>query len=135
MSNSNNAALLAGRILLSLIFILSALGKISDVGGTMGYMESAGVPGLLIYPTILVELLGGIALILGYQTTLVSIILAAFTLAAGVVFHHQLGDQMQLIMFLKNLAITGGFLSLFVSGPGQWSLDARRGSLVPATAR
>jgi putative oxidoreductase len=133
-SSSQNAALLAGRILLALIFVISGFGKLTNVTGTIGYMEAMGVPGILVWPTIVVELLGGLAIIAGFQTTLVSLALAVFTLLAALLFHRQLGDQMQFINFMKNLAIAGGFLALSASGPGLWSLDARRGG-VPATAR
>jgi putative oxidoreductase len=120
-----NASLLVGRILLALIFLGSGLGKLSNPAATMGYMESAGVPGILLWPTIALELVGGLALVAGYQTAIASLLLAAFTLVAGLLFHHDLGDQMQFVHFMKNLAICGGFLALFAAGPGQWSLDGR----------
>jgi putative oxidoreductase len=133
-SSSNNAALLVGRILLAIIFVLSGFGKLSNPAGTMGYMESAGLPGLLVWPTIALEFIGGLALVAGFQTRLVSLALAAFTLVAALIFHRNLADQMQMINFMKNLAISGGFLALYVAGPGLWSLDARRGA-VPALSR
>jgi putative oxidoreductase len=124
-STSANAALLVGRILLALIFVVSGLSKLTSIEATMGYMEAMGVPGALLWPTIALEVIGGIAIVAGYQTAITSLLLAAFTLVAGILFHSNLGDQMQFINFMKNLAITGGFLALFAAGPGAWSVDAR----------
>lgn len=115
-----------GRILMAVIFVLAGIGKITGYAGTQGYMESMGVPGMLLPLVILTELGGGIALILGWQTRIVSLLLAGFTLLAGLIFHSHFADQTQMIMFLKNLAITGGFLILAVHGPGAYSLDSRK---------
>jgi len=115
-----------GRILMAVIFVLAGIGKITGYAGTQGYMESMGVPGMLLPLVILTELGGGIALILGWQTKIVSLLLAGFTLLAGLIFHSHFADQTQMIMFLKNLAMTGGFLILAVHGPGAYSLDSRK---------
>jgi putative oxidoreductase len=117
---------LAGRILLALIFVLSGLGKLSNPSGTMHYMEAVGLPGLLLWPTIALELLGGIAIIVGYQTRVVAFALAGFCIVSGLLFHRNFGDQMQMIMFLKNLAMAGGFLLLASTGATAYALDARR---------
>jgi putative oxidoreductase len=117
---------LAGRILLALIFILSGIGKIPDPAGTAGYMESMGVPGILVWPTILLEILGGIAIVLGFQTRIAAFALAVFTIAAAVIFHSNFADQMQMIMFLKNLAIAGGLLLLAASGALSFGVDCRK---------
>lgn len=117
---------LAGRILLALIFIIAATGKIADPAGTMGYMAAMGVPTILIWPTIALELLGGIAIIVGFQTRPVAYLLAAFCVVAALIFHRNFADQMQMIMFLKNLAIAGGFLLLASSGATALSLDKRQ---------
>jgi putative oxidoreductase len=117
---------LAGRILLALIFILSGIGKIPDPAGTAGYMESMGVPGILVWPTILLEILGGIAIVLGFQTRIAAFALAIFTIAAAVIFHSNFADQMQMIMFLKNLAIAGGLLLLAASGALSFGVDCRK---------
>jgi putative oxidoreductase len=116
-----------GRILMAVIFIIAGIGKITGYSGTQGYMESMGVPGMLLPLVILTELGGGIALVLGWQTKIVSILLAGFTLLAALIFHSNFGDQGQMINFLKNLAITGGFLILAVHGAGAYSLDNRKG--------
>ena len=91
-------------------------------------MESAGVPGALLPLVILVEVGGALALIVGWQTRIAAWALAGFTLLAGLLFHNDFGNQIQLIMFMKNLAITGGLLILAANGAGAFSLDARRGS-------
>jgi putative oxidoreductase len=125
MKTSENVADLTGRILISTMFLTSGLSKISGYAGTQGYMESAGVPGALLPLVIALEVLGAIAVIVGYHTRLAAGALAAFALAAAVLFHSG-ADQMQQLLFMKNVAITGGFLFLVARGAGEWSLDARR---------
>jgi putative oxidoreductase len=117
---------LLGRIMLALIFILAGLGKIQDPAGTVGYMQSAGVPGILLWPTIGLELLGGLALAVGYKTRYVAFALAGFSILAAVLFHSNFADQMQMILFLKNIAIAGGLLLLAVGGKTAYSVDMRR---------
>ncbi len=126
MTTLNNTAELAGRILLAAIFLLSGLTKITGYARTQAYMESAGVPGILLPGVILLEVGGALAVIVGFQTRLAALALAGFSLAAAVLFHANFGDQIQFIMFMKNLAIAGGFLIVFNHGAGAWSLDARR---------
>ncbi len=99
---------------------------ISAIEGMQGYMEASGLPGILIYPTILFEVAAGLAIIAGYQTRLVALALAGFTLLSALIFHNQLGDQMQFGMFMKNIAMTGGFLFLVRHGAGELSIDNRR---------
>ena len=118
---------LAGRILLALIFVISGAGKIADPAGSVGYMQAMGVPAILLWPTIALELLGGLAIIVGFQTRLVSYLLAAFTLIAAAIFHTNFADQMQMIMFLKNISIAGGFLLLASSGATALSIDSKLG--------
>jgi len=117
----------AGRFLISLIFVTSGINKLANFAGTQGYMESAGVPGALLPLVIAVELLGGIAVILGWHTRLAAFLLAGFSLSSAVLFHADFGDQMQMIMFMKNLALAGGFLMIVALGAGAYSLDNRRG--------
>jgi len=126
MTDVQKAAELAGRTLMAVMFLKTGVGKITAYAGTQAYMAAAGVPGTLLPFVIALEVLGGLALIAGYRTRLVSIALAVFTVMAGLLFHNQLADQMQQVMFLKNLAIAGGFLILAVHGAGAWSIDARR---------
>ena len=115
----------AGRFLLSLIFIVSGFGKITAYSGTQAYMDSMGVPGALLPAVILLEVLGGLAITLGWKTRVTAVLLAGFSILSAALFHANFGDQMQTIMFMKNLAIAGGFLGLVASGPGSWALDNR----------
>ena len=115
----------AGRFLLSLIFIVSGFGKITAYSGTQAYMESLGVPGSLLPAVIILEVLGGLAITLGWKTRVTAFLLAGFSILSAALFHANFGDQMQTIMFMKNLAIAGGFLGLVASGPGSWALDNR----------
>jgi putative oxidoreductase len=117
---------LIGRLMLALIFILAGVGKITDPAGTIGYMQSAGLPGILLWPTIALELLGGIALAVGYKTRLVAFALAGFCILASIFFHSNFGDEMQMYMFLKNIAIAGGLLLLATGGLTAYSVDNRR---------
>ena len=134
MNKFNPIFSLAGRAMIALIFVLSGLSKISAIEGTQGYMEAMGVPGILIYPVILFEVGAGLAIIVGFQTRVVALLLAGFTLITAFVFHNQLGDQMQFIMFMKNVAIAGGLLFLVRNGAGELSLDNRRSSATISTA-
>jgi len=117
---------LLGRVLLSLMFLMSGLGKITSYAATAGYMASAGVPGALLPVVIATEVLGAIAIIAGWKTRIVAFLLAGFTLLTALLFHSNLGDQIQMIMFMKNVSIAGAFLLLVVHGAGRYSLDARR---------
>ncbi len=117
---------LLGRVMLALIFILAGVGKIQDPAGTAGYMQSVGLPGFLLWPTIALEVLGGIALAVGYKTRYAAFALAIFSVLAAFIFHKNFGDQMQMIMFLKNIAMAGGLLLLAVGGKTAYSVDNRR---------
>ena len=112
-----------GRLLLSAIFIINGIGKIFNYEGTIQYMENFDVPSYLIIPAITVEILFPILLIIGYYTKFSALVLSLFTLALAVIFHTDFSNQMQLMSFLKNIAIAGGFLIIFVYGPGKYSLD------------
>ena len=112
-----------GRLLLSAIFLINGIGKIFNYEGTIQYMEDFDVPGYLIIPAITAEILFPILLIIGYYTKFSALVLSLFTLALAVIFHTDFSNQMQLISFLKNIAIAGGFLIIFVYGPGKYSLD------------
>jgi len=114
------------RLFLGQIFLLSGIFKISGYEGTQGYMDAMGVPGMLLPLVILLEAGGGLAIIAGWQTKLVSIALAAFTVVAAVIFHNNFSDQMQMIMFMKNIAIAGGLILLAIHGAGGYSLASRR---------
>ncbi|MFO1116513.1 MAG: DoxX family protein [Beijerinckiaceae bacterium] len=122
-----NAALLVGRIMLAAIFIQGGFNKIVGYAATSGYMESAGVPGILLPLVILTELGGGLLILVGWQTRIVAFLMAGFTLLAALLFHFKTGDRNQMIHFMKNIAIAGGFLSLVANGAGAWSVDGRKG--------
>jgi len=126
MSTSQNLADLIGRFLIAAIFLISGLGKVTGYAGTQGYMEAMGVPGALLPLVIALEVFGALAIIVGWRTRLFAFLLGGFTLLSALIFHRALGDQMQSIMFLKNLAIAGGFLFVMARGAGDWSLDHRR---------
>jgi putative oxidoreductase len=134
MGNSmNDASAALGRVLLSVIFLLSGFQKLAGFGGTVGYMGSAGLPfpELAAVVAILVECVGGILLVIGYQTRLVGLVLALWCVATALVAHTQFADQNQMVHFLKNIAMAGGFLQLVAFGAGAWSLDARRRTRAP----
>lgn len=116
-----------GRVFIALIFVITGLNKISNYSGTQGYMESMGVPGMLLPLVIALEVIGGLAIILGWQARIVAFLLAGFCLVSAVLFHGNIGDQTQFIQFLKNLGLAGGFLFIVANGAGAWSLDGRKG--------
>lgn len=125
---SSAYAAVAGRILLAAIFVLSGFSKIADPTGTLGYIGAVGLPlpQVALGVAILVEVVGGLALIIGYRTRLVALALAAFSIATAVFFHSMLGDQNQFIHFFKNIAIAGGLLQVAALGSGPIGLDSRR---------
>lgn len=123
----NQAMTVIGRILMAQLFLLAGFGKISGYAATQGYMEAMGVPGMLLPLVIALELGGGLALLLGWRLRWLAIALAGFTVVAAMIFHHDFSDQMQMIMFMKNMAIAGGLLYMAVLGAGELSLDKRAG--------
>ena len=112
-----------GRIFLSTIFLIEGMNKIFNYESTIEYMENFNVPEYLAIPAIIVEILFPLLLIVGYQTKISALVLAIFTLATALIFHTDFTNQMQLTSFLKNFAIAGGFLILFINGSGKYSLD------------
>ena len=125
---NQSTVLLLARILLAIIFILAGLNKFGNIAGTAGYIGSVGLPfgTLLAWGAAIFEVVAGLAVLAGFQTKLVSYALAAFCVVSGAIFHNNFGDQIQSILFMKNLAMAGGFLALSVAGPGSISVDARR---------
>lgn len=122
----NNAAKLAARVFLAAIFLWTGYTKIPGYAGTSAYMTANGVPSILLPLVIAVEIGAGILLLVGYQTRLAALILAGFCILAGFIFHFQPSNTGQMIHLLKNIAIAGGMLQVFASGPGVWSVDAQR---------
>ncbi|AMX03902.1 DoxX family protein [Microbulbifer thermotolerans] len=116
-------AKLLGRVLLALPFILAGWAKIGGYAGTQAYMESAGVPGILLPLVIIVELIGGLGVLVGWFTRWWALALAFFCLATAILFHFVPGDQGEMQSFMKNIAIAGGFFILACAGAGRMSMD------------
>ena len=114
---------LIGRILISALFLLNGIFKISNYNGTIGWMESFGMPGILLIPAIILEIAGPVLIIIGYKTKLAAGLLSLFCITTAFIFHNDFANQMQLTSFLKNVALAGGFLILFVNGAKGFSLD------------
>lgn len=125
---------LIARVFLGHIFLLAGVSKISAYEGTQGYMEAMGLPGALLPLVILLEVGGGLAIIVGWKSKWASIALATFTLIAAAIFHNNFADQMQMILFMKNIAITGGLMLLAAHGAGAYSLDNRSNTASLATS-
>ncbi|MGM8872329.1 DoxX family protein [Psychrobacter sp. 2Y5] len=114
-----------GRLFISMIFIFSGFTKITGYAGTAGYMESMGVPSMLLPLVIAVEILGGIAVLIGFKARLASILMAGFSIVSAIIFHQFWNDESQMNPFMKNIAMAGGFLMIFAHGPGAYSIDNR----------
>ena len=112
-----------GRILLSALFLIEGIGKISMQEDVIMYMADYGVPEILFIPAIILEILFPLLLIIGYKTKLSALIMALFTLTVAIIFHTNFSEEMQVIFFLKDIAIAGGFMIIIVYGPGKISLD------------
>ena len=120
-----NSLDLFARVLISVLFLLNGVFKISNYEGSVDWMESFGLPGILIIPAIILEIIGPILIILGYQAKLAAGLLSLFCIATGVIFHNDFSDQTQLTSFLKNIALAGGFLFIFINGTRNFSLDKK----------
>tara|TARA_B100000676_G_scaffold145947_1_gene144294 strand:+ start:101 stop:469 length:369 start_codon:yes stop_codon:yes gene_type:complete len=116
---------LIGRIFISGIFLLSGFNKIVNYEGTVSWMESFGVPEFLLIPAIILEMIAPILIIIGYKTKIAAAALSIFCIATAIIFHNNFGDQMQLIAFMKNIALAGGFLFLVVNGAKGYCLDKK----------
>ena len=116
---------LFGRVLISALFFLNGIFKINNYEGTIGWMESFGLPGILIIPAIALEIIGPILIVIGYQTRIAAATLSLFCFATAIIFHNDFADQVQLTAFLKNIALAGGFLFLVVNGAKGFCLDKK----------
>ena len=116
---------LVGRVFISLIFLLAGVGKVFNYEGTISYMESFSVPSYLLIPAIVVEIIFPLLIIVGYKTKFSAMILALFAISLAIIFHTDFSNQIELMSFLKNFAIAGGFLIIFVRGAGKYSIDYR----------
>ena len=117
---------LLGRLLISALFLISAYNKIFSIDGTMSWMEGFGVPGFLLYPVIALEIILPLFIIIGYQAKFSATLLAIFCLVTAFIFHYDFVDQMQIIAFLKNIGLAGGFLFIVVNGTKEWSIDKKK---------
>ncbi|MDX2298963.1 MAG: DoxX family protein [Xanthomonadaceae bacterium] len=123
----NKYADLIGRILMVLIFVLAGFTKIMHYDATAADMVAHGIPGMLLPVVIATELLGGLAIILGWQTRIAAFLLAGFSIVTALLMHNDPNSQVEGIMLMKNLSIAGGFLVIFANGAGPLSMDRRWG--------
>ena len=123
MITMTNIIDLIGRILITALFLLNGIFKISNYEGTIGWMESFGIPGMFIVPAIILEIAGPVLIVIGYKTKIAAGLLSLFCITTAFIFHNDFTDQMQFTSFLKNIALAGGFLILFVNGAKDFSLD------------
>jgi putative oxidoreductase len=115
-----------GRLLISALFLLSAYNKIFSIDGTMSWMEGFGIPGLLLYPTIALEIILPLFIIIGYNARLSAGLLSIFCVITAFIFHYDFADQIQIIAFLKNIGLAGGFLFVVANGTKEWSIDNKK---------
>ena len=121
-----NVVDLIGRIFISALFLISAYNKVFNLEGSMGWMEGFGIPGFLIFPAIAVEIVLPVLVIVGYQARIAAGILAIFCLVTAFLFHFDFADQSQLISFLKNIGLAGGFLFIVANGTKDWAVDREK---------
>ena len=117
---------LIGRILISALFLISAFNKIFSIDVTMNWMEGFGVPGFLLYPTIALEIILPLFIVIGYQARISAGLLAIFCITTAFLFHFDFNDQMQTIAFLKNIGLAGGFLFIVANGTKDWAVDKEK---------
>ena len=125
MEQATKYAPFVARVLIGALFLIAGLGKLGDVAGFAGYLTSGGLPAFLAWPSIIFEIALGVSMIVGYQVRIMAFLGAGFSILAGLLYHFNPADQMQFTMFLKNLAIAGGFLMLAVHGAGAVAIDKR----------
>ena len=122
----SNIVDLIGRIFISALFLISAYNKVFNLEGSMGWMEGFGIPGFLIFPAIAVEIILPILVIVGYQARIAAGVLAVFCLVTAFLFHFDFADQSQLVSFLKNIGLAGGFLFIVANGTKDWAVDKEK---------
>ena len=115
-----------GRILISSLFLLSGYNKIFNYSGTVAWMEGFGIPGFILAPTIILEIILPVFIMIGYKTQLAASLLSIFCIATAIIFHLDFGDQMQTIQLFKNLGLAGGFLFIAINGPKEWAVEAKK---------
>ena len=119
---------LVARVFISLIFLLSGINKIGNYEGTVGWMESLGMPGIFLIPAIILEIDAPILIMIGYKVKISAALLSVFCVATAIIFHSDFSDQMQFISFMKNIGLAGGFLFIVVNGAKDFSLDKKLGN-------
>ena len=117
---------LIARFFISLIFLLSGINKIGNYEGTVGWMESLGMPGIFLIPAIILEIGAPILIIVGYKVKISAALLSVFCVVTAIIFHSDFSDQMQFISFMKNIGLAGGFLFLVANGSKDWALDKKK---------
>ena len=115
-----------GRIFISALFLISAYNKILNIDGSISWMEGYGVPGFLLYPTIILEIILPVFVIIGYNARISAGLLSIFCIVTAFLFHFDFSDQGQTISFLKNIGLAGGFLFIVVNGTKEWSVDQKK---------
>ena len=124
----SNILHLIGRIFISLVFLLSGINKIGNYEGTVGWMESLGMPGIFLIPAIILEISAPILIMIGYKVKISAALLSLFCVATAIIFHNDFSNQMQFVSFMKNIALAGGFLFIVVNGAKDFSLDKKLGN-------
>ena len=116
---------LVGRVFISLVFLLSGFNKIGNYEGTVDWMESFDIPGIILIPAIILEVVAPILIMVGYKVKISAALLSLFCIATAIIFHNDFSNQVQLISFMKNIALAGGFLFIVVNGAKDFSLDKK----------
>ena len=116
---------LVGRIFISIVFLLSGFHKIGNYEGTIGWMESLGMPGIFLIPAIILEIGAPILIIIGYKVKISAALLSLFCIATAIIFHTDFSNQMQFVSFMKNIALAGGFLFLVINDIKEFSLERK----------
>jgi len=116
---------LLGRIFISVLFFINGIFKINNYDGTIEWMDSYGLPGIMIIPAIIIEIVAPVLIVIGYKTKIAAALLFLFCISTAFIFHNDFSDQMQLTAFLKNIALAGGFMFLIANGARGYSLDKK----------
>ncbi len=116
---------LVGRVFISLVFLLSGINKIGNYEGSVGWMESFGMPGIFLIPAIILEIVAPILIIIGYKVKIAAALLSVFCIVTALIFHTDFSNQMQFVSFMKNIALAGGFLFLVINGTKNFSLERK----------
>ena len=119
---------LVARVFISLIFLLSGINKIGNYDGTVGWMESIGMPGIFLIPAIILEIVAPMLIMIGYKVKISAALLSVFCVTTAIIFHSDFSDQMQFISFMKNIGLAGGFLFIVINGAKDFSLDKKLGN-------